>query len=245
MMTHFIFILFVVLNSFTDLIYNYERKNNIFYANALINFIELLEELIYLQEKRLTNSGNELLVSRIYFRDNKTYYHLNSNFCTLPEISIILCKILFELEKDRFLILQGEVEKICNLNSRGLKNKKTGLLEYFECIFGSKVFVSEIFNIFFKINKLKKERSKLIDSIKFVEKEKDIQFKIKNKTVNILVKEIYTLKSKKIYKSHLQNYRKKVCRRTIQYNLFYSKINFIYRLASVPVLEFRYCSSGS
>jgi structural maintenance of chromosome 4 len=49
-----------------------------------------------------------------------------------------------DLEHNRFLILQGEVEQISLMKPKALNPNDTGLLEYLEEIIGSCVHVEEI-----------------------------------------------------------------------------------------------------
>ena len=49
-----------------------------------------------------------------------------------------------DLDHNRFLILQGEVEQISLMRPKGLNQNETGLLEYLEDIIGSNKYVEEI-----------------------------------------------------------------------------------------------------
>ena len=49
-----------------------------------------------------------------------------------------------DLDHNRFLILQGEVEQISLMKPKGLTENETGLLEYLEDIIGSNKYIEEI-----------------------------------------------------------------------------------------------------
>ena len=49
-----------------------------------------------------------------------------------------------DLDHNRFLILQGEVEQISLMKPKGLTENETGLLEYLEDIIGTNKYIEEI-----------------------------------------------------------------------------------------------------
>jgi len=68
---------------------------------------------------------------------SKSTYFYDGAASTYEEICSILSNKGIDLEHNRFLILQGEVEQISLMKPIGSKSDEIGLLEYLEDIIGS------------------------------------------------------------------------------------------------------------
>ena len=64
-------------------------------------------------------------------------YYLNDKATNYKEISIFLRQQGIDLDHNRFLILQGEVESIALMKSKGTTPHEEGMLEFLEDIIGS------------------------------------------------------------------------------------------------------------
>ena len=72
-------------------------------------------------------------------------YYINGERCSFEEVQIFLKdKHQIDLDHDRFLILQGEVESISMMPSKGSNKNETGLLEYLEDIIGSSKYTEKV-----------------------------------------------------------------------------------------------------
>ena len=76
------------------------------------------------------------MARRVDQNSNSTYF-LNDQTTTYKEICHILRQKGIDLNHNRFLILQGEVEQISLMKPKGENFGETGLLEYLEDIIGS------------------------------------------------------------------------------------------------------------
>ena len=123
-------------------------------------------------------SGTQFVISRIGFRDNKSKYYRNSDEWNLVDIVRMLREKGIDLEHNRFLILQGEVEMIAQMNPKGTNSKEIGFLEFLEEIIGSNKYVEQI-------NYL----SKTIEEFSEQKVEKNNTLKILDKSVKALEKE--------------------------------------------------------
>ena len=107
--------------------------------------------------------GSQFVVSRTVFKDNSSYYEIDGKrkqfkvsfssrkkipygttrdfhhffICSFQEVSTLLKKRGVDLDHNRFLILQGEVEQIALMKPKGLTPNDTGMLEFLEDIIGS------------------------------------------------------------------------------------------------------------
>ena len=88
--------------------------------------------------------GTECVISRMAKKDNSSKYMLNGKNATFKAVAAELSKRNIDLNNNRFLILQGEVELISQMKPLGTKDGEVGLLEYLEDIIGSNQFVEPI-----------------------------------------------------------------------------------------------------
>lgn len=69
---------------------------------------------------------------------------MNGHESTFKEINELLSAKGIDLEHNRFLILQGEVEQISLMKPIAANENEVGLLEYLEDIIGSVKYVEKI-----------------------------------------------------------------------------------------------------
>ena len=79
-----------------------------------------------------------------------------------------------DLENNRFLILQGEVEMISMMPPKGKDNNDDGLLEYLEDIIGSNKYVEDADKAMVIVETLTESRQEKLNRVKAVEKEKEV-----------------------------------------------------------------------
>jgi hypothetical protein len=78
-----------------------------------------------------------------------------------------------DLENNRFLILQGEVEMISMMPPKGKEGADDGLLEYLEDIIGSNKYVEDADKAMKEVEALTEQRQEKLNRVKAVEKEKE------------------------------------------------------------------------
>merc|ERR1719322_228707 len=83
-------------------------------------------------------------VARTASRDNSSYYQIDNKRAQFKEVAKLLRDKGIDLDHNRFLILQGEVEQISLMKPKATNVNETGLLEYLEDIIGSNRYVEEI-----------------------------------------------------------------------------------------------------
>ncbi|GAW81464.1 chromosome condensation protein [Plasmodium gonderi] len=83
------------------------------------------------------------IISREATVDNQSRYRINDRVVSQKEVFDLLYEKGIDLNNNRFLILQGEVEQISQMNPKGNKNEE-GLLEYLEEIIGTNSYIENI-----------------------------------------------------------------------------------------------------
>ena len=71
-------------------------------------------------------------------------YFIDEKSSSFTEVTNVLKKRGVDLDNNRFLILQGEVELISQMKPKGANPHEEGLLEYLEDIIGSNKYVDAI-----------------------------------------------------------------------------------------------------
>ena len=162
------------LNKVSELIHNSSafKNNPLEFARVSVHFQEIID----------TGDGDEdydvipntnVVVTRIARRDNSSSYKLNSKNCTFKDVATYLDSKDIDLDNNRFLILQGEVEMISLMPPKGRTENDEGLLEYLEDIIGSNKFVEQTKEVMTKVEMLTEQRQERLNRVKAVEKEKE------------------------------------------------------------------------
>jgi len=137
---------------------------------------------VHFQEIVDTGSGDEdynvipnteVVVTRIAKKDSTSTYKLNGKNSSFKDIAIYLNSKGIDLDNNRFLILQGEVEMISMMPPKGKTESDEGLLEYLEDIIGSSKFVEATNQAEEKVESLSEVRQEKLNRVKAVEREKD------------------------------------------------------------------------
>lgn len=142
--------------------------------------------------------GTETVVTRIARNDNSSSYKINGKNCQFKEVASYLDGKGIDLDNNRFLILQGEVEMISMMPPKGKTDGDEGLLEYLEEIIGSSKFVEETNSAGIEVEALTEARQEKLNRVKAVEKEKDALESAKQEAEALLRKELEILRKQNI-----------------------------------------------
>lgn len=130
--------------------------------------------------------NSKFYVSRTANKDNSSAYHVNGKKVTFKEVGTLLRSHGIDLDHNRFLILQGEVEQIAMMKPKGQTEHDEGMLEYLEDIIGSCRLKEPILTLARRIELLNEQRGEKLNRVKLVEKEKNALEAEKNKAVEFL-----------------------------------------------------------
>ncbi|XP_060928886.1 structural maintenance of chromosomes protein 4 [Limanda limanda] len=146
--------------------------------------------------------NSKFYVSRTANKDNSSTYHINGKKATFKEVGALLRSHGIDLDHNRFLILQGEVEQIAMMKPKGQTEHDEGMLEYLEDIIGSCRLKEPIQTLARRIELLNEQRGEKLNRVKLVEKEKNALEGERNKAVEFLTLENDIFK----HKSQLSQY---------------------------------------
>ncbi|CCW70352.1 unnamed protein product [Phytomonas sp. Hart1] len=134
------------LEKLSEVIHNSAAHPDVSYASVTVRFVRLKETLaettdpIQLEEV----PGSELRITREVFRSGISHYYINGIRNSQKIVMDCLIQNGVDLEHNRFLILQGEVEQIALMKPKAEKDGEEGLLEYLDDLIGTSDFIERI-----------------------------------------------------------------------------------------------------
>lgn len=117
--------------------------------------------------------NSEIAIARSAFRNNTSKYYLNGKEVKMSKVVELLKGKGVDLDHNRFLILQGEVEQIAMMKPKAQGLHEDGLLEYLEDIIGSNRHIAAIEESAKRVESLNEERSHKLNRVKAAERERD------------------------------------------------------------------------
>jgi structural maintenance of chromosome 4 len=162
------------LNKVSELIHSSDafKDDPLQYARVSVHFHEIVDTGDADEDYDVV-PGSEIVVTRVARRDNSSSYKLDGRNCAFKDVAKYLDSKGIDLNNNRFLILQGEVEMISMMPPKGKTEDDDGLLEYLEDIIGSNKFLEETKEASAKVEALSEQRQEKLNRVKAVEKEKE------------------------------------------------------------------------
>ncbi|PON67311.1 Structural maintenance of chromosomes protein [Trema orientale] len=179
------------LNKVSELIHNSTNHQNLDSAGVSVHF----QEIIDLDDGTYEAvPGSDFVITRVAFRDNSSKYYINDRTSNFTEVTRKLKGKGVDLDNNRFLILQGEVEQISMMKPKAQGPHDEGFLEYLEDIIGTIKYVEKIDESFKELESLNEKRSGVVQMVKLAEKERDGLEDVKNEAEAYMLKELSLLK---------------------------------------------------
>lgn len=155
----------------SELIHNSAEYPNFDHCAVEVHFREIFDEPGSEEFEVVPNS--ELVVTRMAMKNNQSKYLIDGESSNYATVTNLLKGRGIDLDHNRFLILQGEVESIAQMKSKAPSPHEDGLLEYLEDIIGTVKYKQPIEDSVVDMDKLSDERSERLGRLRIVEKEKD------------------------------------------------------------------------
>ncbi|KAI5418893.1 structural maintenance of chromosomes protein 4 [Lathyrus oleraceus] len=179
------------LNKVSELIHNSSNHQNLDSAGVSVHFQEIVDSEDGTYE---VVPGSDFVITRVAFRDNSSKYYINNRSSNFTEVTKKLKGKGVDLDNNRFLILQGEVEQISLMKPKSQGPHDEGFLEYLEDIIGTNKYVEKIDESFKQLESLNERRSGVVQMVKLSEKERDSLEDVKNEAEAYMLKELSLLK---------------------------------------------------
>ncbi|KAK3212684.1 hypothetical protein Dsin_017390 [Dipteronia sinensis] len=179
------------LNKVSELIHNSTNHQNLDSAGVSVHF----QEIVDLDDGTYEAvPGSDFVISRVAFRDNSSKYYINDRSSNFTEVTTKLKGKGVDLDNNRFLILQGEVEQISLMKPKAQGPHDEGFLEYLEDIIGTEKYIEKIDESHKELESLNEKRSGVVQMVKLAEKERDSLEDVKNEAEAYMLKELSLLK---------------------------------------------------
>ncbi|KAL5741248.1 hypothetical protein ACOSP7_027980 [Xanthoceras sorbifolium] len=179
------------LNKVSELIHNSTNHQNLDSAGVSVHF----QEIVDLDDGTYEAvPGSDFVISRVAFRDNSSKYYINDRASNFTEVTTKLKGKGVDLDNNRFLILQGEVEQISLMKPKAQGPHDEGFLEYLEDIIGTNKYIEKIDEAHKELESLNEKRSGVVQMVKLAEKERDSLEDVKNEAEAYMLKELSLLK---------------------------------------------------
>ena len=179
------------LDKLAEVIHNSAAHPNLSYASVTVNFVRLLEtaaeEKDPDQRQEVVNS--ELRIKREVFRSGVSQYYIDGVRSTQKEVIECLIAHGVDLEHNRFLILQGEVEQIALMKPKAEKEGEEGLLEYLDDLIGTNEFVQRISDMTAAAETAQLARLEALDKERKLKAEREALDDAKNSTLSFVTKD--------------------------------------------------------
>ncbi|TFL00277.1 RecF/RecN/SMC N terminal domain-containing protein [Pterulicium gracile] len=141
----------------SELIHNSARFKDLDSCSVEVHFREIMDIPDTDQYKIRPNSA--LVVARHAYKSEASKYTVDGKTSSYADVRTLLKGKGIDLDHNRFLILQGEVESIAQMKPKGTDTDPEGLLEYLEDIIGTNRFIEPLNEAQAKIDTLNDERT--------------------------------------------------------------------------------------
>jgi structural maintenance of chromosome 4 len=142
---------------------------------------------------------SDFTIKRTAYKDNSSDYFIDDRKTTFKEVGTLLRECGVDLDHNRFLILQGEVESISLLKPKSTNDHDEGLLEYLEDIIGTINYKPMLEDAAVEIDKINEIRAEKSNRVANLLKDKNSMEGPKNEAVNYLKMENKLIETKNIY----------------------------------------------
>eukprot|EP00884_Botryococcus_braunii_P019465 jgi/Botrbrau1/6201/Bobra.0344s0041.1 len=158
------------LNKVSELIHNSTHHRNLESGRVSVYFQEIIDTG---DETFDIVPNSAFIVSRTALRNNSSNYYINDKKSSFSEVTDLLKSKGIDLDNNRFLILQGEVEQISMMKPKSQTPHETGLLEYLEDIIGTDKYITLIEDASKRLEELNERRQGHVQRVKIAEKERE------------------------------------------------------------------------
>jgi len=175
------------LNKLAELIHNSKAHQNLPKASVQVTFREIIDKDN--DEDYDLVEGTEFSIKRTVLASSTSKYEINNREVTQAEVVNLLKSKGIDLDNNRFLILQGEVEQISLMKPKTNDPNDPGLLEYLEDIVGSNKYKEQIDTSELELDKTNDQRKEKVERVRISETDLLKLDDAKNTAVDFVKKE--------------------------------------------------------
>lgn len=159
------------LKKLNELIHHSGKFPNLEFCSVAVHFHDIVDTDD--QDGYEAVAGSDFVVTRTVNKQGVSKYYLDERLVTSGEVTDKLKEKGIDLDYNRFLILQGEVEQIAMKNPKATAPGDEGLVEFLEAVVGTDKYVEPINVQSQALEKANELRQEMVNRVKMVEKEKE------------------------------------------------------------------------
>lgn len=171
----------------SDLIHNSAAHPNVPSASVTVNFVEITDDPKD-PNQRIEIPDTQLSITRRVTRSGQSGYYIDGRSATQKEVVDLLKSKGVDLDHNRFLILQGEVEQIAMMKPRADKEGEEGLVEYFDDLIGTNAMIEQINEASRRAAEAYESRLDLLTKLSEAQSERDKMSDAKNACLDYITK---------------------------------------------------------
>lgn len=160
------------LKKISELIHKSAQYPNLTFARVSV-FFQVISDDENSPDGYEVVEGSQFRISRFALADGGSNYYIDDKKSSYTEVGELLRSYQIDLDNNRFLILQGEVEQIAMMKPKGATPGEDGLLEYLEDIIGSNVFLQPIEQAGKKLEEINEQRVDKVQRLKTADRERN------------------------------------------------------------------------
>ncbi|KAH9973203.1 RecF/RecN/SMC N terminal domain-containing protein [Lactifluus volemus] len=168
----------------SELIHNSAHHPNLQECSVEVHFREIID--LPGPDAFTIVPDSTLAVARTAYKNNSSKYAINGRASNYKEVQTLLKGRGIDLDHNRFLILQGEVESIAQMKPKAPSEHEDGLLEYLEDIIGTSQYKTPIDESLVEMDRLTEDRTEKLNRLRLVERERNALEKEKREAENYL-----------------------------------------------------------
>uniref|UniRef100_A0A7S3A4B0 SMC hinge domain-containing protein n=2 Tax=Rhodosorus marinus TaxID=101924 RepID=A0A7S3A4B0_9RHOD len=181
------------LNKIAELIHNSESKRPADSASVTVFLQEIIDNGDADYE---VVEGSQIEITRTVFKNSTSKYLVNQETSSFSNVQQLLGAKGVDLDNNRFLILQGEVEQISLMKPKAPNPHEDGLVDYLEDIIGTRHYVEHIDRTAQEVEDANEERSLKLTRVRAAEKERDALESAKDEAEEYLRMELDLVRKK-------------------------------------------------
>jgi len=124
------------IHKLSDVIHKSSEARDLKFSRVSVHFQEIIDTGDGDDDYTIVENS-QFIVSHEVRKSGESFYKINDSKRTFDEICTLLKTKGIDLEYNRFLLLQGEVESISMMKPKGSNPNEIGLLEYLEDVIGT------------------------------------------------------------------------------------------------------------
>jgi structural maintenance of chromosome 4 len=156
----------------SELIHKSDSFPDLQFCRVSVHFCDIVDHKDH-EDDYSVMPDTGLVVTRVAYKNNSSKYLVDGKTSTFTEVGALLRTRGIDLDNNRFLILQGEVEQIAMMPAKAKTEHDEGLLEFLEDIIGSNRHLEAINKAEKELEALNEARGEKLARLKVTESERD------------------------------------------------------------------------